>query len=51
MVLPRVFCNRVVDSWALEPNNEDDMLGGDGQDGYDLEMELPLPKRLSKCAT
>lgn len=40
---------RVVDSWEFEPNNENDMLDGDGQDGYNLERELPLPKRLSKC--
>jgi hypothetical protein len=40
---------RVVDSWSFEPNDGDDMLGGDCQDGYILERVLLLPKRLSKC--
>jgi arrestin-related trafficking adapter 4/5/7 len=46
---PSLLRVRVVDSWTFEPNDEDDMLGGDCPDEYTLERVLLLPKRLSKC--
>lgn len=44
--------NREVDSWIFELNdteNYHELLDENGQDGYTLKENMPLPKKLSKC--
>jgi hypothetical protein len=44
--------SREIDNWTFELNEEEhyrDVLNDEGQDGYKLIEEMPLPKKLSRC--
>jgi hypothetical protein len=43
---------KTVDSWNMDVTDrghQQDVLGGDGRDGYTIDVVFPLPQRLSRC--